>query len=144
MGVALPGGFRTPCGTAWRKRGYTLDLGIGIAQGYATLGAIGFAGRQDYAAIGSVTNLATRLCAEAKGGEILTNQKTFARIEDECRRRGTSGARPLEGFVQPVKCSGILSRKSRSVSTKDARAIGPARFVQPPGSVRRAGTFCNG
>ena len=71
-----------PLRTAWKKRGYNLDLGIGIAQGFATLGAIGFEGRWDYACIGSVTNLAARLCGEAKGGQILTNQKTLARIED--------------------------------------------------------------
>jgi class 3 adenylate cyclase len=110
MGVALHANF-APLREAWRKRGYMLDLGIGIAQGYATLGAIGFAGRQDYAAIGSVTNLATRLCAEAKGGEILTNQKTFARIEDEFDAEAL-GARPLKGFVQPVEVFRILSRKS--------------------------------
>ena len=63
-----------PLRTAWKKRGYGLDLGIGIAQGYATLGAIGYEGRWDYACIGSVTNLASRLCSEAKGGQILTNQ----------------------------------------------------------------------
>lgn len=110
MGVALHADF-APLREAWRKRGYTLDLGIGVAQGYATLGAIGFAGRQDYAAIGSVTNLATRLCAEARGGEILTNQKTFARIEDEFDAEAL-GARSLKGFVQPVNVFRILSSKS--------------------------------
>jgi class 3 adenylate cyclase len=71
-----------PLRAAWKKRGFDLDLGIGIAQGYATLGAIGFEGRWDYACIGSVTNLASRLCSEARGGQILTNQKTLAPIED--------------------------------------------------------------
>ena len=66
-----------PLRAAWKKRGYDLDLGIGIAQGYATLGAIGFEGRWEYACIGSVANLASRLCSEAKGGQILTNQKTL-------------------------------------------------------------------
>ena len=66
----------------WKKRGHALELGIGIAQGYATLGAIGYEGRWDYACIGSVTNLAARLCGEAKNGQILTNQKTLARVED--------------------------------------------------------------
>src|SRR5262249_58171587 len=54
----------------WRRRGYDLDLAMGIAKGYATIGAIGFEGRQDYAAIGSVTNLAFRLCTEAAGDQI--------------------------------------------------------------------------
>ncbi len=95
----------------WRRRGFALDLGIGLAQGYATLGAIGFAGRQDYAAIGSVTNLATRLCAEAKGGEILTNQKTLARIEADFDAEEL-GTRTLRGFAQPVNVFRILAAKS--------------------------------
>jgi len=53
---------------SWRKRGYDLALGVGIALGYATIGAIGFEGRWDYGAIGTVTNLAARLCGEAKAG----------------------------------------------------------------------------
>ena len=56
---------------AWRKRGHQLDLGVGIAMGYATLGKIGFEGRFDYGAIGTVTNLASRLCDEASAGQIL-------------------------------------------------------------------------
>ena len=54
-----------------------LSLGIGIAKGYATIGAIGFEGRLDYGAVGTVTNMAARLCGEAKGGQILTNRKTL-------------------------------------------------------------------
>ncbi len=65
----------------WRKKGYDLDLGIGIACSYATLGNVGFEGRMDYGAIGNVTNLASRLCDEAKGGQILVNQKTLAKVE---------------------------------------------------------------
>ena len=67
--------------SAWNKRGYDLDLGIGIAQGYATLGAIGFEGRWEYACIGAVSNLASRLCSEAKGGQILSDRKTIASVE---------------------------------------------------------------
>src|SRR6058998_2414875 len=59
----------------WRKLGYELDFGVGIAQGYATIGAIGFEGRWEYGAIGSVPNLAARLCGEAKPGEILVTQR---------------------------------------------------------------------
>ena len=66
----------------WLKTGYELDLAIGMAAGYATLGNIGFEGRMDYGAIGNVTNLAARLCGEAKAGQILTNQKTLGTIED--------------------------------------------------------------
>ena len=63
-------------------RGYDLDFGVGIAQGHATLGRIGFEGRSDYAAIGSVTNLAARLCAEAARRQILISQRVYAAIED--------------------------------------------------------------
>src|SRR6266849_5954100 len=59
----------------WRKRGVDLDFGVGIAQGYATIGAIGFEGRMDYGAIGTVTNLAARLCGDAKPGQILVSQR---------------------------------------------------------------------
>src|SRR5262249_56768713 len=59
----------------WRKRGYDLALGVGIADGYATIGAIGFEGRWDYGAIGTVTNLAARLCGEAKGGQVLVTSR---------------------------------------------------------------------
>src|SRR4030095_7793267 len=58
-------------GVGWRTRGWDLALKVGIAQGYATIGAIGFEGRMDYGAIGNVTNLAARLCGEAEGGEAL-------------------------------------------------------------------------
>jgi class 3 adenylate cyclase len=62
----------------WSKLGYELRAGIGIAQGFATIGAIGFEGRLDYGAIGTVTNVAARLCAEAAGGEILISQRVYA------------------------------------------------------------------
>jgi adenylate cyclase len=65
----------------WVKRGYELSLGIGIAQGFATIGAIGFEGRWDYSAIGTVTNLAARLCGEAAGEEILVSQRVYAGVE---------------------------------------------------------------
>jgi len=91
---------------AWKKRGYDLDLGIGIAQGYATLGAIGFEGRWDYACIGSVTNLAARLCNEAKGGQIVTNQKTLARIEDSTQAEPL-GELALKGVAQSVPAFNI-------------------------------------
>ena len=72
----------TSCTVKWRKLGYDLDLGVGIAQGYATIGAIGFEGRWDYGAIGTVTNLAARLCGEAKPGQILVSQRVFAVVEE--------------------------------------------------------------
>ena len=99
-----------PLRAAWKKRGFDLDLGIGVAQGYATLGAIGFEGRWDYACIGSVTNLAARLCSEAKGGQILTNQKTLARIE-EAAQAEPLGELTLKGIAQSVKAFNITAFK---------------------------------
>ena len=61
----------------WRKHGFDLGFGVGIAHGYATLGRIGFEGRFDYAAIGAVPNLASRLCDEAKDGQILIDGKVL-------------------------------------------------------------------
>jgi adenylate cyclase len=85
----------------WRKRGHELDLGVGIAQGYATLGKIGFEGRFDYAAIGTVTNLAARLCGEATGGQILISQRVYAAVEALAVAE-LVGELSLKGFVKPV------------------------------------------
>ena len=101
--------------TQWRKRGYELDLGCGIAQGYATLGTIGFEGRRDYAAIGTVTNLVARLCGEAKGGQILTNQKTFSPVEGILRAEPL-GPMTLKGFAQPVVAFNILGLRAQRKS----------------------------
>ena len=110
MALAMQEQF-APLREAWRKRGYDLDLGIGIAQGYATLGAIGFEGRWDYACIGSVTNLAARLCGEAKGGQIVTNQKTLARIEETAQAEPI-GELALKGLAQPVKAFNVTAFKA--------------------------------
>ena len=110
MALAMQEQF-APLRTAWKKRGYELDLGIGIAQGYATLGAIGFEGRWDYACIGSVTNLAARLCGEAKGGQIVTNQKTLARIEETAQAEPL-GELVLKGLAQPVKAFNVTAFKA--------------------------------
>ena len=66
----------------WKKKGYNLGFGIGIDKGYATLGKIGFEGRFDYAAIGTVTNTASRLCDNAKPDQILVSQKVLGDVED--------------------------------------------------------------
>ena len=85
----------------WLQIGYELDLGMGIAQGYATLGAFGFEGRWDYSAIGGVVNLAARLCGEAKPGQILVDRRTRAMLGDEF---GVDAVGPmsLKGFSHPV------------------------------------------
>jgi adenylate cyclase len=85
----------------WKARGYDLDMGVGIAQGYATLGVIGFEGRWDYGAIGTVCNLASRLCGEAKGGEILVSQRLAGAIGPGCDREPV-GPLELKGFSRPV------------------------------------------
>jgi class 3 adenylate cyclase len=85
----------------WARRGYELSFAAGIAQGYATLGRIGFEGRFDYAAIGSVTNLAARLCAEAAPWQILVTQRVSAEIEDVAVSEPV-GELSLRGFSRPV------------------------------------------
>ena len=67
---------------SWLKQGYDLDLGVGLAFGYATLGTVGFEGRMDYGSVGNLPNLAARLCSEAKGGQILTDQKTMSQLDE--------------------------------------------------------------
>lgn len=83
----------------WQKRGFTLALGIGLATGYATLGTVGFDGRMDYAAIGSVTNLAARLCAEASANEILVSERVFGEVEQAAVMEPL-GPLTLRGFAR--------------------------------------------
>ncbi len=85
----------------WRKRGWDLALGVGIATGYATIGAIGFEGRWDYGAIGTVTNLAARLCGEAKGGQILVSARVAAEVEDIVETEEV-GPLSLKGLTRPI------------------------------------------
>jgi len=85
----------------WRRRGRELGFGAGIAQGYATLGQIGFAERSGYTAIGTVCNLAARLCAEAKDGQILVAQRVALAVE-ETTALEEIGALAVKGLTQPV------------------------------------------
>ena len=94
----------------WRKHGHDLALGIGIAKGYATIGAIGFEGRVDYGAIGTVTNLAARLCGEAKGGQILTNRKTLRDFEHLVDAEPI-GELSMKGFARPISAFSITALK---------------------------------
>jgi adenylate cyclase len=99
-----------PIALHWKKRsGFDLGLGVGIAQGYATLGAIGFEGRWDYAAIGNVTNLAARLCAEAKASQILADRKTMA-VLDGVFDFELVGELTLKGFSHPVPGFALTDR----------------------------------
>lgn len=97
---------------AWKKRGYDLDLAVGVAQGYATLGAVGFEGRWDYACIGGVTNLAARLCSEAKGGQILINGKMLVPVEDRIDATPL-GEISLKGITHPVLVFNVTGYKER-------------------------------
>jgi len=85
----------------WRRHGHELGFGIGIAQGYATIGGIGFEGRWDYGAIGTVTNLAARLCAEARADEILVSQRVRGAVEG-LAVLDPVGPLTLKGFARPV------------------------------------------
>ena len=105
MALAMQREF-VPLRAAWNKRCYDLDLAIGIAQGYATLGAIGFEGRWEYTCIGGVANVAARLCGEAKGGQILTNQKMLWRIGDVVQAESL-GDVALKGLVHPVAVANV-------------------------------------
>ena len=106
----------------WRRRGYDLDFGIGIAEGYATIGAIGFEGRVDYGAIGTVTNLAARFCGEAKPGQILISQRVVSAVERLVEIEELGGL-TLKGFSKPVPAFNVV-RFSGPVppSTDPARA----------------------
>ncbi len=91
----------------WQKLGYELSVGVGIAQGYATLGAIGFEGRLDYGAIGTVTNLAARLCGEAKPSEILISRRLMGALDTLIETKPV-GELTLKGFVKPVTAFNVV------------------------------------
>jgi adenylate cyclase len=96
----------------WRKRGHQLGFGVGIAQGYATLGMIGFEGRIEYGAIGPVTNLASRLCDEAHSGQILISQRIYAAVEELVEAEPV-GELPFKGFHKPVPTFNVVELKQR-------------------------------
>lgn len=90
----------------WHRRAIDLGIGIGVAQGYATLGRIGFEGRFDYAAIGSVTNLAARLCAAAAAGQILVAQRAFTAVEEHIAANPV-GELDVRGFSRAVRAYAV-------------------------------------
>ena len=92
---------------AWKKRGHALGFGVGIAGGYATIGTIGFEGRLDYGAIGAVTNLAARLCGEAKHDQILISPRIFSKVEEQAELEAV-GELALKGFQRPVLAHNVL------------------------------------
>jgi class 3 adenylate cyclase len=96
----------------WAQLGHDLALGIGVANGYATLGVIGFEGRWDYAAIGSVTNLAARVCATAEGGQVLVAGRFLAKVEGLVESESI-GELTLKGFRRPVAIHNVLRLRER-------------------------------
>jgi class 3 adenylate cyclase/putative methionine-R-sulfoxide reductase with GAF domain len=96
----------------WRRNGHDLGLGIGIAQNFATLGRIGFEGRFDYAAIGSVTNLAARLCGDARAWQVLVTDRVLAPIEQIAVSEFVGDVQP-KGFSRPVRVHNISAIHDR-------------------------------
>jgi adenylate cyclase len=92
----------------WAKRGYDLDFGAGIAFGYATCGEVGFEGRSDYAVIGAVTNLASRLADEAAGGQILIAQRLYSEVENDVEVE-PAGEFVLKGFQPSVVAFNVVA-----------------------------------
>jgi adenylate cyclase len=92
----------------WRKRGYELDFGAGIALGYATCGEVGFEGRSDYAAIGAVTNLASRLADEAAAGQVLIAQRLYAEVDADVEAEPV-GELTLKGFLRPITAFNVVA-----------------------------------
>jgi adenylate cyclase len=104
----------------WRRRGHQLDFAIGIALGYATIGTIGFEGRYEYGAVGSVTNLASRLSDEAGAGQILMSARAFASAEDLVEGDRAPDLK-LKGFAKPVMAYRVRSVKpaARAIAAPD-------------------------
>jgi class 3 adenylate cyclase/PAS domain-containing protein len=94
----------------WRKRGFALGFGVGVAGGYATIGTIGFEGRLDYGAIGTVTNLAARLCGEAGDGQILISPRIYSKVEAHVEAE-VIGELSLKGFHRPVLAHNVVKMR---------------------------------
>src|SRR5258707_6477250 len=92
----------------WRRHGHDIGFGVGISQGYATLGQIGFDERMDYTAIGTVTNLAARLCAEAQDGQILVSRRVAIAVEDDAALEEI-GDLALKGLSQAVGVYNVVA-----------------------------------
>ena len=105
----------------WKNRGHSLGFGVGIALGYATLGQIGFEQRLEYAAIGSVTNLASRLCDEAKAGQVVVARRVYGIVEPWVEARPLDDLR-LKGFNHPVLAMEILRWREEVDNVVDAPA----------------------
>jgi adenylate cyclase len=101
--------------SAWERRGHRLDFAVGIALGFATLGTIGFEGRNDYGAVGTVMNLASRLSDEARPGQILISARALASVADQVEAESV-GDVTLKGFGKPVAAFNVLSMSGTSAA----------------------------
>jgi CheY-like chemotaxis protein/class 3 adenylate cyclase len=108
LGCALRQDMEAELTPQWRKRGYDLDFGAGIALGHATCGEVGFEGRSDYAAIGAVTNLAARLADEATAGQVLITQRLHAEVEGDVDVEPI-GELTLKGFRSPIPAFNVIA-----------------------------------
>jgi adenylate cyclase len=109
MAVAMRERF-AEISSSWRRRGYQLGFGVGIAVGYATLGRIGFEGRHDYGAIGNVTILASRLSSQAQDGQILVSPRAQTMLEELIESESV-GELTLKGLTRPVLASNVVSMR---------------------------------
>jgi class 3 adenylate cyclase/HAMP domain-containing protein len=114
----------------WRNRGHSLGFGLGIALGYATLGQVGFDKRLEYAAIGSVTNLASRLCDEAKANQIVVARRVFGAVEQWVEARPLDDL-VLKGFNHPVLAVEILNWREEVDNVVDAAPAAARRRNRP-------------
>ena len=121
----------------WQKRGYDLDFGAGIAFGYATCGEVGFEGRSDYAAIGAVTNLASRLADEATAGQILISQRLYAEVEDDVEVEPV-GEFKLKGFQRPVAAFNVIAIRDPTTELPSGLDIGHGDGAEPAQPLRAA------
>jgi class 3 adenylate cyclase len=115
--------------TGWRARGYTIGFGIGLAQGPATVGRIGYEGRIDYTAIGSIVNLASRICASAEDGQILIDPTAAAEVSDAIMLEPL-GKRPLRGFADTVSVFAVGQHDPKFVSLREATKPSPSPLYQ--------------
>src|SRR5262249_51726087 len=97
----------------WQRLGHALGFGVGIATGYATLGQIGFEQRREYTAIGSVINLASRLCDEARPSQVIISQRAFSAVEPHVEA-ASIGELNLKGFAKPVAAYEIRSWRDQT------------------------------
>jgi class 3 adenylate cyclase len=113
---------------AWRRHGHDLGLGVGVARGYATIGRIGFEGRFDYGAVGSVVNMASRLGNAAAAGQILISLRVFAEVEDIVEAE-PAGELELKGFHGPQPVFDLIAVKGTSARAEPVQSDGGAAAI---------------